>query len=116
MSLYSDYIFEKAGAETIEEEGGFITFLDTTLHPNLEVEGIFYLQEIYVAPEYRESGLAAKLTNQVIQIAKDRGYTQVVGTVCNVYKKFERNVAIIQQMGFKPLYQNGTIVVFTKEI
>lgn len=74
MSLFADYIKERLNKDIIETDQGFATFY----YPDATT---VYLEDLYVIPSARRSGLARSLTDQVVQIAKDKGCIRLLGTV-----------------------------------
>ena len=73
-SLYAQYLKERRGGETIEESYGFVTY-----HIISSTE--LYIEDVYVIPEERRSHKAVDLWNKVLEIAKQKGITKVIGSV-----------------------------------
>lgn len=72
-SLYAQYTEEREKAIIIERPHGFAVY-------KIEPDHV-YLQDIFIVREQRKSGLAFELFNEVIQIAKELGYTKLLGSV-----------------------------------
>lgn len=62
MSLYAQYIMERAGKGIIENDRGYVTFSDYR-------DGIL-LEDLYVVPEFRKQGEAIKFVYSVIDLVK----------------------------------------------
>ena len=73
MSLFADYIQERLNKGIIESEDGFATYIIA----NEEV----YIEDIYIVPAKRNTGLAAKMADEIAEIAKAKGCTVLVGSV-----------------------------------
>lgn len=72
-SLYAEYIKEREDFETVEDEYGFATYKII----NNEV----YLRDIFTLKEYRQLSMGKKLAEKVMEIAKEKGCTKLLGTV-----------------------------------
>lgn len=73
MSLYGDYIKERLNKEIVESDVGFCTYFF--------VQDGVYIEDLYVKPEYRKGHIAANLADQVAEIAKQKGYKKMYGSV-----------------------------------
>jgi ribosomal protein S18 acetylase RimI-like enzyme len=109
MSLYGNYIKEREDKDIVESDKGFATFLVLN-------NGECYLQDLYVVPEYRKSGLAIDMTNEVVRIAKERGCNRLVGSVCVDDKFATHNMRIFLKYGMEIYKNSGTIIFLKKEI
>jgi GNAT superfamily N-acetyltransferase len=109
MSLYADYLKEREDKDIIESDKGFATFKTFD-------NGECYLQDIYVIPSERKSGLATEMTNKIVAIAKERGCSLLVGSVCVDDKNATRNMKVFLAYGME-IYRNvGTMVFLKKDI
>lgn len=108
MSLYADYVKERLGWETIEVEGGFISF--ALRPPECSIE------EFYLAPGQRGTGLAQRLGDAVFSRAKESGAERVWATVVPGAGGAERAMKTIINYGFKLAgYREGKVVLM-KEV
>ena len=73
MSLFGDYIKERLDKSIVENEHGFCTYFFVN-------DGV-YIEDLYVSPEHRKSHVAAKLADQVAEIAKEKGFKRMYGSV-----------------------------------
>lgn len=108
MSLYGDYILEREGRETIESENGFVTF---------KIYGIECLiQDMYVKPEFRKSGVANKMANKLTEIARDRGCKFLSASVSPNTTDSTTSLKAILSYGFKLAKIDSQLIWFTKEL
>ena len=108
-SLYAAYIKERENKDIIEYDNGFITYqiFDT---------GICYIQDIYVIPEMRKSGLTAKMQSEVIEIAKTKKCHTLVGSVCLDTNDANRNLKILLSDGWQVDKIGGNMIYLNKQI
>ena len=112
MSLYGDYIKERKGYEIIEDEYGFATY------------GLFYvdnkpalyIEEIYVKPEHRKTKIASEYADRIAEIAKNRGYNKIVGSVSTTCLKAHESLLVLISYGFKLSSVDKDIIYFVKDI
>lgn len=74
MSFYSDYLKERTDQEILETDKGFATY-------RFPDEKTCYLMDIYVAPLFRREGVASDIADMVMDIAKRRGCSKLLGSV-----------------------------------
>lgn len=108
MSLQALYAKEREGMETIEEDHGFITYKALP-----EEYRIF---DIYVLPEHRKSGLASRMADQVVSLAKQNGCKIITGSVDTRANGATSSVKVLLAYGFKVLRTEGTMIYFLKEV
>lgn len=109
MSLYAKYIREREEKEILEYDEGFATF-------KIFDNGECYLQDIYVVPDARKTGMAAKMADKVVEIAKERGCNTLVGSVCVDDKNATLNMKIFLAYGMEIYKNSGTIIFLKKDI
>lgn len=108
MSLYAEYIKENLGKETVESEIGFLTFY--------EVKDGMYIEDIYVIPEMRKGGAAAKMADKVAEIAKARGLKKLIGSVRPSAKNSTDSLKVLLSYGFKLESSINDGIIFGKEL
>ena len=64
MSHFANYIKERQNKEIIEDESGFATYY--FIMPDC------YIEDIYVIPEKRKAGIAAKYADKIAKIAQEK--------------------------------------------
>lgn len=110
MSLYKHYVWERLGDYTIETEQGFATYRF------LNEKKTVYIVDIYVLPEFRKSGLAADMANEIAEIAKKEGATEMLGTVSPSANTATDSMKVLLAYGMKLLNASEQLIVFRKDI
>lgn len=108
MSLYADYILEREGKLMVEDANGFASFAIA----NEEC----YIENIYVVPGKRLSGLASKYADQIVEIAKDKGCKYLTGSVKPSANGSTESMKALLGYGFKLLSASHDAIFFIKEI
>jgi GNAT superfamily N-acetyltransferase len=108
MSLYPQYLKETLGYETIELEGGFISYVI--------VDEILHFEEIYVAPEHRRSDLALRLVNLARAKGKEAGCAKIQTSVLIFRIGAERALRADLALGFKMISAEGNRIIMQREI
>lgn len=108
MSLFRDYILERGGKEIIESEKGFATYY--------YINDGCYIEEIFVKPEFRKSGEASKLANEISEIAKSKGCSNLYGTVCPSANGSTNSLKVLLAYGFKLDSSINNLIVMKKEL
>lgn len=74
MSMFGDYISERAGKGIVECEHGFMSFVEN--------EDNLYIEDAFVKPDFRKQKVAWKMCDKVFEIAKEKGkkcvYTSII--------------------------------------
>lgn len=110
-SLYSKCIMEKEGKEIIEEEHGYATY-------EFLEDNTCYIVDIFVEKEYRNDLYASKLADKITDIAKERGCTMLVGSVCLDMGGVDSSVKVLHKYGMRISHidDNDNMIYFKKEI
>lgn len=108
MSLYGEYIKERVGKEIVESDKGFATYS--------YVDNGCYIEDIYVIPEHRRSGEAARLADEVAHTAKAKGLQKLFGSVVPSAKGSTSSLKVLLSYGFKLLSADKNIIYFEKDI
>jgi ribosomal protein S18 acetylase RimI-like enzyme len=93
MSLYADYLRERTDKRILEDEKGFVTYYFIN-------DGV-YLEDIYVSPDYRHSGVASEMADKVAEIAKEQGCTKMFGTICPAANNSTEGLKVLLAYGFR---------------
>ncbi len=109
LSLHAQYILERTDKSVIETDKGFIiySFTDPTT---------VYIEDIYTLPEYRKSHIATELANQVINIAKAKGCTKALGSVCPSAKNSTASLSVLIAYGMTLDSCHNNFILFKKDI
>ena len=108
MSLYAKYIQERDGKHIIEDDRGFVVY-------SFRQDAV-YVEDIYILPEFRHSGLAREMTDQVAVIAKEKGLKKLLGSVVVGNSHTEYNLIGYIKYGFKVDSCSNNFILLTKEI
>jgi hypothetical protein len=106
MSIYSEYIKEREGKDIIEDDRGFATYkiVDATR---------CYIENIYVRHEYRHSKVASDMADKITAIAKNKGCTKLLGSVCPGLMGSTASLKILLAYGFElDSIANGLILFY----
>ncbi len=109
MSLYSKYVTERTNKQILETEYGFATY-------NFPDATTVYIEDIYVLPEHRKSGLAAAIANEIVVIAKEKGCTQILGSVVPTANNSTDSLKVLLAYGMKLRNCSNDFIVFQKDI
>jgi GNAT superfamily N-acetyltransferase len=108
MELFRQYLLERENVHLLNEEWGFATYSFGEDH--------VYLQDIYVVPEKRNTGLGVHLMNEVGKMAKERGCSLMLGSVDEKGNGSEDMKSIMKHLGFKEHTKLGSVVYYLREI
>ena len=109
MSFYADYLRERTNDEIIETEDGFATY--RFIDPQT-----VYIVDIYVRPEARLRGVASDISDMVVDLAKKRGCSRLIGSVVPSAKGSTASLKALLGYGFKLDSSTNDFIVFSKEI
>lgn len=108
MSLYAQYIKEREQREILEDEQGFATYV---------IEGNeCYIQDIFTVQEARKKGHAAKLADQISEIAKKRGAKYLTGSVDPSLDNATDSMKVLLAYGMRVHSMQPPLVFFIKEL
>lgn len=109
MSLFADYIKERLGKHIIENEYGFATFY----YPDATT---VYLEDIYVIPSQRRLAYGRELADQVVEIAKIKGCTRLLGTVTPAANGATESLKAFLAYGMQVDSTTPTYILLSKSI
>lgn len=109
MSLYADYIREKTNDHILETADGFATY-------RFPDENTVYIVDIYVPKEIRKSGVATCLANEIVNLAKLKGCTKLIGSVVPSAKDSDTSLKVLQGYGMTLDSSTNDFILFKKEI
>lgn len=108
-SLYADYIKERCGDGIVETKEGFATFKYID-------KNIVYIQDIYVTPKKRKSGLASDLANKICDLAIKDGRNILLGSVDEGARGSDVSAKVLEAYGMKYYKSSGPLHFFAKQI
>jgi len=115
-NLFAEYIFEREGFHTYEDERGFMTYKITGKD--------CYIRDMFIARDFRNTGACKELADKVTEIAKINGCTRLLGTIVPILgEDMARAQALATESmrlqivyGFKIIESNPNQIVLAKEI
>lgn len=110
MSLFADYIKEREGKNVIENDHGFASYSIN------KQTGVCYVQDIYVIPEKRSSGLALQMVNHIVEIAKRDGCKHLMGSVAPSAKNSQNSLRLLIEYGLRLHSSHDNIIFFIKDL
>lgn len=108
MKMFADYIKERGGKDCIYSDKGFATYSFN--------ESSCYIEEIYVTPEFRKSGEASHLTDEIAKEAQERGYNILTGSICPTANGSTESLKALLAYGFKLVSSTNNFIILSKEI
>lgn len=110
MSMYGDYIFEHHGDGIVENEYGFATYRF------LNEKKSVYIVDIYVNPDFRKTMLASQMADEIAEIGRKEGATEMLGTVVPTANNSTDSLKVLLKYGMKLKSASDNLIVFTKEL
>lgn len=115
MSLFAEYILEREGKHTIENEKGFATYAFVG-DSNGDGIGRCYIESIYVKPEFRQSDVAKQLADEIVKHACQVGCKILLGSVSPAAKNSTDSLRVLLAYGFKLDSAEKNFILFAKDI
>jgi predicted GNAT family acetyltransferase len=72
--MFEDYFKELKNLDVYKTEYGFVLY-------RIQNDDQLYIRDIYVKPEHRKGGVAARMADEVAIMAKEQGCTLMIGDV-----------------------------------
>jgi ribosomal protein S18 acetylase RimI-like enzyme len=110
MSIYGDYIKELRGDEIIENRQGFVTY--RFINDGKTV----YVIDVYIKPEFRNTGAMRAMADEVVKHAKERGCVELWGTVVPYLRNSTISVKALLGYGLSLHSSAADMIVFRKDI
>lgn len=108
--MYKEFLKETKGCEILEKEHGFATYY--CLDENM------YIEDVYVLPKFRREGVCKELDVELCQIAKEKNYKIVTGSV-NLLKDIEdikRSDSMLKTLGYEVYKKYPSAYFYKKEV
>ena len=106
--MWIDYMKERFGYESLEEEWGFALF--NSAPP------ILFLQDLYVKPELRGSHKGTRFVDRLIQIAKERQCSVIQAQVWLNDRNHENTLKAGFKTGFKMTACGDNVIIISKSV
>lgn len=107
-SLFAKYKEERESAIVVENEHGFASAK--------LLDDFFYIEDIYVVPEKRQSKIASQMADDLVIKAKELGYNKVLGSVCVDANNSTISLKVLLAYGFSLHHTNNNMIYLIKEI
>lgn len=104
---YWAYIKEREGVDVLERPEGFVTI-------KLLSVGL-YMQDIYVAPEFRGTGVGKQLVDEAESIARGSGCQKLIGS-CSADASGTESLKAMLKLGFRVLSASDELIYLFKEL
>jgi L-amino acid N-acyltransferase YncA len=109
VSLYGQYILERANKHIIENDNGFAVY-------SFPDNNTVYIEDIYVIPEKRKSMIASEFANRIATLAKELGKTRMLGSVVPTANNSTISLQVLINYGMKLHSCDKNFIVFEKEL
>lgn len=108
MSLYAEYISEREGKHIVEDEFGFATY------SFVEHLNAVYIEEVFVLPQFRQTGIGASYVSRISELAKSSNYENVITSVSPKAKGATTSLKAILGVGFQLDSMDANLIYFKK--
>ncbi len=110
MSLYGRYVRERENLGIVEDEHGFATyrFMDDCK--------TCYIVDIYIVPLMRKLGHAAKLADQIEELAKKDGCKYLLGSCDPTTNGASSSLKVMLAYGFELSGMDDQLIYLKKKI
>lgn len=109
MSLLSDYHKELGIKKVIESDHGFLVYY-------FVLPDECYLEDVYVIPEKRKSGLCFQMFDQAAKQAKDLGCKYLTGSIIPSSNNAESSAQMQLKYGFRFLRKGPNVIYMIKDL
>lgn len=110
MSMYAEYVKEKTFDSILETPNGFATY-----RYMLEQKAV-YIVDIYVLPEFRKSKVASQIADAIVEEAKKKNCTKLLGSVVPSNKNSTVSLHVLLGYGMILESAAADFIVFRKDI
>lgn len=107
--MYADYLRERTNDEILETDDGFGTYRFLN-------EKQVYIIDLFVYPQFRKMGHASAIGDSIVEIAKARGCTELIGTVMPSTKGSTASLKVLLAYGMKLETSSNDLIILKKEI
>jgi len=109
-SLYAQYLRERSFDHIVETDKGFASYRYVKDGKSV------YIVDIYVVPEARKEGVAAAMADTIVEEARKKGCTELLGSVCPSAKGSTTSLQVLLGYGMSLQSASNDFIVFSKEI
>jgi hypothetical protein len=109
VSLYADYLLERTFDHIVETDKGFATYRFLN-------ESQVYIVDLFVLPQYRKTYVASDMADIIVEIAKQKGCTELIGTVVPSTKGSNTSLQTLLAYGMTLKSADKDLIIFKKDI
>lgn len=109
-SMYEYYVEER------DPRAKVLTWKDKGFAKYIIEKGECYIEEIYVLPRLRKTGVAEGMADEITVIAKEKGCSVLTGSVCVGAKGDTNNLKILLAYKMKLSGVSGNMIYFSKNL
>jgi len=109
MTLFAQYLKERENKEIIENDFGFVTYYFLS-------SGDCYIEDVYIVPEKRRSGLASEFGKAIELIAREKNSKRIFGSVDQNANNKTESMKFLISYGFLLSHNSGNTIYLTKEL
>ena len=113
-TMLTRYLFEGEEMHVLKREWGFCTYAFDFVSG--AIENHVYIQDLYVDPKYRKSGVASDMADDVVRIARERGVHALYGSVSLHRRGAETAMKILAAYGMRLFAAQSNVLWFKKDI
>ena len=110
MSMYSKYLAEKTEDMIKETDQAFVSYR------YLPESKTVYIVDLYVLPEFRNTDVASTLADTIVEEARAKGCTTLLGSVIPSNKNSTVSLRVLLAYGMRLESSTNDFIVFKKEI
>lgn len=108
LDMFAEYVREREGGIVLKHRHGFAIYK--------EQGDLGYLQDVYVLPDYRQTGVGRELVQEAINIAKKSNKKALLTTTDTSANGATESALAILKTGFKILRNEDTVIWYVLEI
>ena len=112
MNLYRDYMKEREGGDLVYNDKGFATYKEIKVG---EIP-LIYIVNIFAKKEYRKTGVASSLADQIAKIAESKGIKYLLGSVDPKANGATDSMKALLAYGFTLSYMDERLIYLKKGI
>lgn len=110
MSLFSEYTLERTDNLILEQDNAFATYR------HIPDQKTTYIIDIFVQKEFRKTGLASSLADQIAKEAKILGHSKLLGSIVPSAKGSTASLDILRAYGFRLQSAGNDYILMEKGI
>ena len=107
--MWAEYLKEREGKEVLQDPTGFTVYS----YPG---DKLCYIEDNWVMPDFRKSGVAKKMADKIVIEAKERGCDTLIGSVDLKSSAPGQNMKVLLAYDMDPYLTEGSVVYFRKSI